>query len=331
MSCDEKVLSGEEHSSKAYSMTLLSFAANRRFPLPSPLSFGETEVKGRIKNVLGWKKPSVRISIAAAVVCVVTIIGCAGNPKNEMDAIYDKLEDMVKCKVSEDFPNVAEIWIGTTDNEEGGYLVGTMILRDAKIKGLDYLSDVTMLEVDGTKWLSVVCRAIVEGEHGDDLYEMDNFELMIPVTIEENGDVELGNIKGQWHCFHEPIGEVADTSDFLEKVFYSMDADVTHDGIADHIVVFGAKLEEENREIEETAEEFFLQTANLGYVRVFAEFSTHFYLSEENGYEITEEQREQIFAFRDDIKPLYEGADLVIALDISDKKRGVCQHAGQSL
>jgi len=80
MSCDEKVLSGEDNIRKAYSITLLSFAANRRFPAPSPLAFGESGVKGRIKNALNWKKPRTWVTIIAIIVCIVVIIVCAANP-----------------------------------------------------------------------------------------------------------------------------------------------------------------------------------------------------------------------------------------------------------
>lgn len=81
MSCDEKVLGGAEHIRKAYSITLLSFAANRRFPSPSPLAFGETGVKGRIKNILNWKKPALWVTIAAILLCAVVRVSCATDPK----------------------------------------------------------------------------------------------------------------------------------------------------------------------------------------------------------------------------------------------------------
>lgn len=81
MSCDEKVL--EElggGGKKNYSLSLLSFAANRRFPAPGPLAFGETSVKSRIRNVLCWKKPKRWISVCAAAVCLVVMAACAANP-----------------------------------------------------------------------------------------------------------------------------------------------------------------------------------------------------------------------------------------------------------
>lgn len=85
MSCDEKVLNGEGTSVKAYSMTLLSFAANRRFPAPSPLAFGETGVKSRIKNVLRWKKPKAWMTLLAAVLCILAVVACAANPEQKAD------------------------------------------------------------------------------------------------------------------------------------------------------------------------------------------------------------------------------------------------------
>ncbi|MBR7147727.1 MAG: hypothetical protein IKD13_02755 [Firmicutes bacterium] len=81
MSCDEQVLFQEENIRKAYSMSLLSFAANRRFPMPSPLAFGESDVKERIKNILRWERPDHRISVTAIALCMVLILGCAANPK----------------------------------------------------------------------------------------------------------------------------------------------------------------------------------------------------------------------------------------------------------
>ena len=71
MSCDEKVLQilGNEHK-KDYSFCILSLAADKRFVPKSYLSFGDSDTKKRIKNVLNYKKPAVIAS-------VMTIIGIA--------------------------------------------------------------------------------------------------------------------------------------------------------------------------------------------------------------------------------------------------------------
>ena len=83
MRTDEEVLAAETESKQAYSMTLLSFAANRRFPSPNPLAFGESGVKARIRNVLRWKRPKLRITIPALILCVILIAACAADPKDD--------------------------------------------------------------------------------------------------------------------------------------------------------------------------------------------------------------------------------------------------------
>lgn len=85
LSCDEKVLSETPDISADYSTTLLSFASNRRFPAPTPLAFGETGVKGRIKNALRWHKPRVWVSITALVLCIAVVAACAANPREDKE------------------------------------------------------------------------------------------------------------------------------------------------------------------------------------------------------------------------------------------------------
>ncbi len=85
MRCDEAVLSAERGITKPYSMALLSFATERRFPSPSPLCFGETGVKERIRNVLRWKKPRAWVTVCAAALCVIAVAACAVNPSKKAE------------------------------------------------------------------------------------------------------------------------------------------------------------------------------------------------------------------------------------------------------
>ncbi len=93
MSCDEKVLSDGKALSKEYSGALLSFAAGKRPPAPCPLAFGETGIKGRIKNILRYKKPKIYVSIISIILCAAAIIACSSNPKSKNYEIsYDNLK-----------------------------------------------------------------------------------------------------------------------------------------------------------------------------------------------------------------------------------------------
>ncbi len=117
MSCDEAVLAHAGSIRKAYSTTLLSFAANRRFPAPSPLAFGETGVKRRIRNVLNWKKPAAWVTVMAVLVCAVVLIACAADPKTPADSSTP--DDTPSQSTTPDAPSVPD---PLSAPAEGGYL-----------------------------------------------------------------------------------------------------------------------------------------------------------------------------------------------------------------
>lgn len=81
MSCDEaviKAMGGE--IKKDYSSSLLSLATGKRIVSGTPLAFGEGDTKGRIKNVLSYKKPTVWVIAAAVVLVIALSIGLIANP-----------------------------------------------------------------------------------------------------------------------------------------------------------------------------------------------------------------------------------------------------------
>ena len=97
MRCDENAISIlGTGSKKEYSSTLLAFALNKRqYPI-SLLSFGEGNVSKRVKNILGYQKPS-RIKIAAgiAVIAIVTA-ACATDGDSATDKNTEESEKEVE-------------------------------------------------------------------------------------------------------------------------------------------------------------------------------------------------------------------------------------------
>ena len=71
MSCDEKVLQimGNEHK-KDYSYCILSLAADKKFVPKAYLSFGDSDTKKRIKNVLDYKKPKFWVALVSVIVVI---------------------------------------------------------------------------------------------------------------------------------------------------------------------------------------------------------------------------------------------------------------------
>jgi beta-lactamase regulating signal transducer with metallopeptidase domain/uncharacterized protein (DUF736 family) len=146
MSCDEQVLTQGGNICKAYSTTLLSFAAGRRFPAPGPLAFGETGVKSRIKNALRWKRPKVWVTVLAAVCCVCAVAACTSDPKPDKSAApeAEPVEVAEAVELDDSFPQPVVDWareIVEADiayynelGEEGA--AGQYRVIDAKIVGL---------------------------------------------------------------------------------------------------------------------------------------------------------------------------------------------------
>lgn len=77
--CDEAVVRQLGSGVKAdYSDTLLALATGRRFPAPCPLAFDEGDARGRIRNVLNYRRPALWVIVisvitaALAAVCLLT-------------------------------------------------------------------------------------------------------------------------------------------------------------------------------------------------------------------------------------------------------------------
>lgn len=84
LSCDEKVLKViNEDIKKSYANSLLSLAAGRHILNGNPLAFGEGNIKGRIKNVLNYKRPRFWIGLLSVILVVVVGIGLMTNPKTD--------------------------------------------------------------------------------------------------------------------------------------------------------------------------------------------------------------------------------------------------------
>lgn len=87
LACDERVIKeiGEEHK-KEYARALLSCSVNNHRTIAAcPVAFGETGVKGRVKNVLRYKKPTFWV-IAATVAVVAAVAVCFMTERVETDA-----------------------------------------------------------------------------------------------------------------------------------------------------------------------------------------------------------------------------------------------------
>ena len=166
--CDERVIKNfSTEEKKAYSEVLLSCSMPRKWISACPLAFGETGVKGRIKAVLHYKKPTLWIIIAALIVGSVLAVCFLTEPHDsgEEPEIYsasgrhyalqygDSMIDTLTIAVSPDgsftyYENLVSSYIGRgTWYQEGDKLY----LTDTGTRASRY---VFLVEADGIRFVA---------------------------------------------------------------------------------------------------------------------------------------------------------------------------------
>ncbi|MDR7855409.1 M56 family metallopeptidase [Tissierella sp.] len=135
LSCDEKVLKEMgPNIKKDYSNSLLTLATGKRIIGGSPLAFGENNTKGRIKNILNYKKPGFWMTIIGIVVVVIAAVGLLSNPKEKKVNSSEVLDKMAVEDYAKEFINQQ---IAMYEDPEGGWQ-GFKII-DSKITKLEKL------------------------------------------------------------------------------------------------------------------------------------------------------------------------------------------------
>lgn len=124
MSCDERVLKEMGVATKkAYSLSLLSLATDRRIIGGSPLAFGEGGIRVRIKNVISYKKPAFWVIIIAILACVIVAICFMTNPVDEQDLSFLNYDNLVSVAAQSDtlpahVSTISDAWNASVDGGE---------------------------------------------------------------------------------------------------------------------------------------------------------------------------------------------------------------------
>ncbi len=105
LACDERVVKTLDITDKKnYSAALLSLSIPRRSIAACPVAFGEVGVKGRIKSVLNYKKPTFWITLVAVLTCLAVSVTFLTNPLGLKIHRIDDVGDYSKI-----YDNVTEI------------------------------------------------------------------------------------------------------------------------------------------------------------------------------------------------------------------------------
>jgi len=98
MACDEAVIKELGREVRAdYSQTLLRFTVTGGMPVGAPLAFGEGDTKSRVVNVMRYKRPTLQVTVIAALVCAAVAAVFAFNAAGSITAqeALDELEKSI--------------------------------------------------------------------------------------------------------------------------------------------------------------------------------------------------------------------------------------------
>lgn len=88
MSCDEAVMKKMKTDIRAeYSQSLLRFSTGKKIITATPLAFGESDTKDRVKNVMRYKKPMLWVMVLALIAVAVLCVCFATNRSSDQSPI----------------------------------------------------------------------------------------------------------------------------------------------------------------------------------------------------------------------------------------------------
>lgn len=201
--CDEKVIKGETESARVdYCKALLACSMPRKMIAACPVAFGENGVKGRVKNMMNYKKPTFWISSISIVIVVIVAVCFATSPKGK-EADNEKTAPAANSEMETDSA-------GTQKEALAGNLVNTE------------QGNVVPVRDDGQDSAELVWYDTFEFE-GLDIqprwYDFDGYMLYYAYDIMNNEDASVVTV------------DVKDaTSEDFSQVYYKSSENTTEEG-----------------------------------------------------------------------------------------------------
>lgn len=241
MSCDEAVVQELGNGiKKEYSRSLLALATSYRIIGGTPLAFGEGEVKGRVKNVLHYKKPAFWGILLAMAAVIVIIIALISNPSGHVSVtLLNNAKELSKEQVQwyESCQNAKGVSICQLDNQQyfvyyrgeeskyanysiaaklrGKELVVHVKEKDASSEADSSPTVLARIQVAGAEIRKVSTFLNGEEVQGSYMYHSDS-QTTVPAWLENayawrteyvGNASAVGNIINTWHTLEGAKGE----------------------------------------------------------------------------------------------------------------------------
>ena len=189
MSCDESVLkkSGEDLKGN-YSSSLLNLSI-RQSGLLSPLAFGESNIKSRIKNILNYKKPSFWTIFIALIVVIAISIGLITNPINSAKNIAEEFLTTYYTIENTDIADMVydeSLWDKSGLDENGLGMINVIGIDEAvKSKYGDFMTEDALNRASANR--TILIGEMTAKEYGSKM-SVDYINLW-DEKISDNGDI----------------------------------------------------------------------------------------------------------------------------------------------
>ncbi len=93
MSCDETVMQKMDKDIRAeYICALVRLATDKKLMFATPLAFDDGDPKGRINNIMKYKKPIIWVSILAVLVVIVFVVAFMSTSTNDTAPVEDEFQ-----------------------------------------------------------------------------------------------------------------------------------------------------------------------------------------------------------------------------------------------
>lgn len=181
--CDEKVIKGETESARAdYCKALLACSMPRKMLAACPVAFGENGVKGRVKNMMNYKKPTFWISSISIIIVVIVAVCFATSPKGK-EADNEKTAPAANNEMEIDIAGTQADSTGTNPGETQ---------RDA-------LGEVTSERI--TREQEALARNLANTEQGNIIPVRDDGQDSAELVWYDTFDFEGLDIQPRWYDF----------------------------------------------------------------------------------------------------------------------------------
>ncbi len=212
MACDEAVIQKMTHTERAmYVKTLIVCSSEQHRNLSYPLAFGEVGMKERVKVMMRYKKPSLKLMALAGIICV-TVVACFGtsssNDSNdesntEENSTIESTEITTEESVEETTQDPFE---GIEEQIEASDIVGRKFNLKGGLSGVikNSKADFTIyIDEDGTFVHSVGHIMLSSGYAQYGLWEIDGSTLILRQTEYMSDDG-----KANTYCFNMKDGNL---------------------------------------------------------------------------------------------------------------------------